>query len=129
MKKTAFYIISAICTQLMVCFDGLLLPHLRFVLKVNPSRPLFFLLCIFPYLVIGISLALTTILTPQGQSGKKVVSYLVPLSFIIFNSLFLLLYFLGTIPLTSSSMILPLLLVGYGIGGLIFAYFPSKLHL
>lgn len=119
MKKTAVYILSAICTQFIVCFDGLILSHLRSIFKINPSRLLFFLLYILPYLIIGISIALTAALKPQKQSGKRAAGYLVPLFFITFNLLYLFLYFIGTIPLSSSAMILPPLLIGYGIGGLI----------
>ena len=117
MKKTA--ILPAICTQILVCLDGLLLPQLRLTMKVNPSRFLFFLLDILPYLVIGIFLALAA----QKQSGRKTAGYLVPLFFIISNLLFLLLYLIGVIPLSASCMILPALLIGYGIAGFFHSYF------
>ena len=118
MKKTA--ILPAICTQILVCLDGLLLPQLRLTMKVNPSRFLFFLLDILPYLVIGIFLVLTA-MTPQKQT--RAAGYLVPLFFTISNLLLLLLYFIGAIPLSASSMILPALLAGYGIAGFIYSYF------
>lgn len=121
MKKTA--ILPAICTQILVCLDGLLLPQLRLTMKVNPSRFLFFLLDILPYLVIGIFLALTVMLAAQKQSGRKTAGYLVPLFFIISNLLFLLLYLIGVIPLSASCMILPVLLIGYGIAGFFHSYF------
>ncbi len=122
-------ILLAISTQLMVCLDGLFLPQLRLTMKSNPSRSLFFLLDILPYLVIGIFLALTAILTAQKQTGKKVAGYLVPLFFTISNLLFLLLYFIGVIPLSTSSMMLPLLLIGYGIGGFVYSYSQAKSNL
>ena len=59
----------------------------------------------------------------QKQSGRKTAGYLVPLFFIISNLLFLLLYLIGVIPLSASCMILPALLIGYGIAGFFHSYF------
>jgi hypothetical protein len=130
MRKPVVYILSAICTQIMIFLDGLFLPYLRSILKVNPSWLLFILLYILPYLVylvFGISLALTTVLSIQMQTDKKTAHHSIPLFFIICNLLFLFLYFVGIIPLSSSSsMRLPLLLVGYGISELVCTHFQNK---
>lgn len=126
MKKTTAYILSAICTQFMVCLEGLLFPQLRLLLKIYPSKSLLFLLYALPYLAIGIFLSLTAILSPKKQPVKKPANYLVPLSFTISNLLFLCLYFTGTIPLSSTSIILPLLLLGYGICELIYTYISNS---
>ena len=58
--------------------------------------------------------------TKQGSN-----QLLIPLFFITFNILLLALYFLGILPLSSSSLILPILLIGYSFGRLIYLRSPN----
>lgn len=121
--KNIILFLPAICTQLIVCVHALFFSQIRSVLKVYPSLFLFLLLDILPYFFIGLFLCMTGFVHMTTKRGSN--QLLIPLFFIIFNILLLALYFLGMLPLSSSSLILPILLIGYSFGRLIYLRSPN----
>lgn len=117
--KTITHIVMAIFAQGLVFFDVLFLQHLRSILKTNPSLLAFFLLYILPYFFIGLFLSLSTIQAINTVPNPKKSRFFIASFFIIFNLLLIFLNFSGAISL--SSITLPLLLIGYGLGELIFS--------
>lgn len=121
--KKMISILSAICAQLTVCADALLFPQLRSILKYNPSLFSFLLLTMLPYFLTGLFLCMAgPVRMPTEKRSKQLV---IPLFFILCNLLLLAFYFVGMLPLSSSSFTLPVLLIGYGLGRLICLCFPN----
>ena len=121
--KNVIPFVSAIGTQLIVYVDALFSSQLQSALKVHPSLFLFLLLDILPYLLAGLLLCMAgPALTTTKKDPKQL---LIPIFFLTFNILLLALYFFGILPLSSSALILPILLIGYSLGRLIYLRSPN----